>query len=70
MDVAAYFMMGIWVDTVDMATVGVGIGLMGADIVGVVGKSWAITLTLYLLFCRYSGSPLLFSHFGSWVFSG
>ena len=50
MDVAANFMLGIWVDAVDMATVRVGIGFMGADIVGVVGKGWAITLTVYLLF--------------------
>ena len=41
---------GIWVDAVDMATVGLGFGFMGTDIVGVVGKGWAITLTLYLLF--------------------
>ena len=50
MDVAANFIMGIWVDVVEMATVGVGIGFMGADVVGVLGKGWAITLTLYLLF--------------------
>ena len=47
---AADFTMGIWVDALDMAALGVGIGLTGADVVGVVGKGWAITLTLYLLF--------------------
>ena len=52
MDVAADFTMGIWVVVVEVATVGVGtgggIGFTGK--VGVVGKGWAITLTLYLLF--------------------
>ena len=33
-----------------MATVWVGIGSMDEDIIGVVGKGWTITLTLYLLF--------------------
>ena len=52
MDVAADFTMGIWVVTVEMATVGVGtegwIGFMGR--VGVAGIGWVISLTLYLLF--------------------
>ena len=52
MYVAGDFTMGIWVVAIDVATVGVGtaggIGFTGK--VGVVGKGWAITLTLYLLF--------------------
>ena len=47
---AADFTMGIWVDTLDVAAVGVGIGFTGTYVVWVVGKGWAITLTLYLLF--------------------
>ena len=43
MDVAAEFTMGIWVDAKDMATVGARTGFTGADVVGVVGKGWAIT---------------------------
>ena len=50
MNVAADFTMGIWVDALDMAAVGVGIGFTGADVVGLVCKSWLITITLYLLF--------------------
>ena len=60
MDVAADFTTGIWVVVVEVATVGVGtagsIGFMGE--VGVAGKGWAITLTLYLLF---TGAPALLS---------
>ena len=60
MDVATNFTMGIWVVAVEMATVGLGtaggIGLMGE--VGVVGKGWVITLTMYLLFI--GGLALLF----------
>ena len=50
MDLAADFTTGIWMDVVDVAIVAVGIGFMGTHVVGVVGKGWAITLTLYLLF--------------------
>ena len=53
MVVAADFTTGIWVDAVEVATVGVGtdlIGFTGTDIVGVVGKGWAISLSLHLLF--------------------
>ena len=50
MDVATDFTMGVWVDAVEVTTVGVGIGFISAVGVGVVGKGWAITLTLYLLF--------------------
>ena len=50
MDVEADNIIGIWVDVVKLITVGVGIGLMRADVVGVIGKGWAITLTLYLHF--------------------
>ena len=53
MVVTADFTMGIWMDAVNMATVGIGTvrsGFMGTDIVGMVGKGCAITLTLYLLF--------------------
>ena len=46
---AANSTMDIWVDALDMAAVGVGIGFTGIDVFGVVGKGWAITLTLYLL---------------------
>ena len=51
MDMAADFIMGIWVEVV--ATVGlgtVGVEFTGVIGVGVVGMTWAITLTLYLLF--------------------
>ena len=65
MDVAADFTMGIWVDAVEVATVGVGaaggIGFMGAVGVGVAGKGWAITLTLYLPF---TGALVLHSFMG------
>ena len=47
---AANFTMGIWMDAVDMATVGVGIRLTCVVVVMVVCKGWAITLTLHLLF--------------------
>ena len=50
MDVAADFTMGVWVKVV--ATVEVdtfGVEFTGPVGVGVVGMSWAITLTLYLL---------------------
>ena len=60
MDVAADFTMGALVHAVEVATVGVhtfGIEFIGADIVGVVGMAWAITLTLYLLF---TGALVLF----------
>ena len=57
MDVAADFTMGIWVDAVEMANVGVGIGFLGTVRVGEVGKGWAITATLYLLF---AGALILF----------
>ena len=57
MDVADDFTMGLWMDAVEVATVGVRIGFMGAAGVGVVGKGWAITLTLYLLF---AGALVLF----------
>ena len=52
MDMAADFTMGIWVVAVEVAAMGVGItGVIGfTGKVGVVGKGWAITLTLYLLF--------------------
>ena len=50
MDMAADFTMGIWLDAVDVAAVGVGIGFTGTDVVGIVGEGWEITLTLYLLF--------------------
>ena len=33
-----------------MWLLGVGIGFTGTDVGGIVGKGWAITLTLYLLF--------------------
>ena len=46
MDIAPDF----WVDALVMAAAGVGIGFTGTDVVGIVGKGWAITLTLYLLF--------------------
>ena len=42
--------MGVWVDVVEVATVGVWIEFMGTDVVGVVGKGYTITLALYLLF--------------------
>ena len=62
MDVAADSTMGIWVVTVEVTTFGVGtaggIGFMDEIEVGVVGKGWAITLTLYLLFT--SALALLF----------
>ena len=57
MDVAADFTTGVWVDVVEVVTVGVGIGFMGTNVVGLVGKGWAITLTLYLLF---AGTLVLF----------
>ena len=51
---AADFTMAIWVVGVEVATVGVGaadgMGFMGKDEVGVVGKGWVITITLYFLF--------------------
>ena len=52
MDVAADVTMGIWVVAVEVADVMVGTaGGMGfTGEVGLVGKGWAITLTLYLLF--------------------
>ena len=50
MDMAVDFVTGVWVDAVDVATVGVGSGLTGVDVAWVVGKGWTITLTLYLLF--------------------
>ena len=60
------FTTGIWVDVVEAVIVGVGMGFMGAYVVGVVAKGWAVTLTLHLLF---TGTlVLLFSHFVSWVF--
>ena len=50
MDVAVDFTTGIWVDVVDVATVGVGFGFMGTAVLEVVGKGSENTLTLYLLF--------------------
>ena len=51
MDLAAEFTMGIWVVAVEVATVGVGtVGIEFMGAVGVVGKGWVITFTLYLLF--------------------
>ena len=51
---AADFTMGLWVDAIEVPTVVVGatggIGFMAAVGAGVVGNSWAFTLTLYLLF--------------------
>ena len=50
MDVAADFIMDIWVDIVATVGVGtVGIKFTGAVGVGVVSMGWSITLTLYLL---------------------
>ena len=60
MNVAADFTTGIWVVAVDVATVGVG-SVGGTGFTGegwVVGKGWAITLNLYLLFT--SALALLF----------
>ena len=50
MDVAGDFTMDVWVDVLDVVDAGVGIEFTGADVVGVVGKGWAITITLYLVF--------------------
>ena len=47
---AADFTMGIWVDAVEVATVGAGIGFKGAVRVRVVGMGWSITVIFYLLF--------------------
>ena len=66
MDMAADFTLDVWVDAVEVATVGVGaaggIGFMDAVGAGVVRKGWAITLTLYLLFTDVVA--LLFCNFG------
>ena len=60
---AADFTVGIRVDALDMAAVGVGIGITGTDVFCVAGKDWVITLTLYLLFA--GTLVLLLSNFGS-----
>ena len=52
MDVAADFTMCIWMDAVDVATVGVGIEFTDTDVVGVVGKGWTITLALCTFFLQ------------------
>ena len=38
MDAAGDLTMGVWVDVVEVVTMGVGIGFIGADVVGVVGN--------------------------------
>ena len=70
MDVAADFTMGIWVVAVEVDTVGAGtagvIGFTGK--VGVVGKGWMITLTMYLLFTNALALLLFSTFFSTGVF--
>ena len=50
MDMAVDFTMGIWLEVLATAEIGiVGVKLTGVVGIGVVGMGWAITLTLYLL---------------------
>ena len=69
MDVAADFTMGVWVVAVEVATVGVGTaGIEFTDTVGVVGKGWAIALTLYLLFTSALALLFFYAIWGTRVF--
>ena len=69
MDVAADFTTGIWV-VAEVATVGVGtadsIGFMGK--VGVAGKGWVITLTLYFPFISVLALLFLSTFLGTKAF--